>query len=72
MAKEHEALLKSKGWTLGPRGDGQAVVKDSSGQQIGVGADDEAAVQAALEYSHPDHAGEQVAPTPVPEFDDEE
>ena len=74
MAKEHEALLKSKGWTLGPRGDGQFAVKDSSGQQIGVGPDEDAAVDAALAYSDPDHEPEESSPVSVDaaEFDEDE
>ena len=70
MAKEHEALLKSKGWTLGPRGDGQFAVKDSSGQQIGVGPDEDAAVDAALAYSDPGHESAPVENGAI--FDDED
>jgi len=51
---QRTALLVSKGWTLGIREDGQHRVRDSSGSQIGVGPDADAAVAAAIAYGTPE------------------
>lgn len=51
---ERTKLLADKGWTCGPRNDGQVAVRDSSGNQIGVGESPDAAVAAAVEYGRPE------------------
>jgi len=50
---ERATLLKAKAWTIGQRNDGQYGVRDSSGNQVGVGPDPDAAITAAVDYGTP-------------------
>ncbi len=50
---ERAKLLTDKGWSCGSRNDGRFAIRDSSGEQIGVGDTPDAAVAKAVEYCTP-------------------